>query len=208
VASERKGSSHVGAEAVLPFADCLKCLFENYIAHEDDRALLKRWLDRDRKGTVWSAIRARAEQHEGPIGVDAPIYFIIFILEMKKAAEQESKANADIAVMAAKIKKLKTEFTSKIGRDAKRVPFEKRAEFLKRAGKRLEGYPSAVISPPRVRSDKKGSRARTYFIREVSGYVHDVTGRWLDEQVGVITEIAFNTSEIISGDTVRKARSK
>ena len=91
MASKGEGSSYVGAQAVLPFADCLKCLLEIDIAlDEDDRALLKRWLDRDRAGKVWSAIRAQAEQHEGPIGVDAR--FISSFSSSKGRKQQNQRA--------------------------------------------------------------------------------------------------------------------
>jgi hypothetical protein len=209
VASERKGGSHVGAQNVLPFKQCIELYLENNIAlGEDDRALLKRLLDDDRAGKVWSTIRAHAQQHGGPIGVEAPMDFIITILQLKSAAEKESKANIEIAAIIAETKKLQTEISRKLGKQAKSVPFHKKGKFFEGAAKIWQGCLSPVISPPRVRSDRHGSRARTYFMRDLSALVHDLTGKWLDERVGEITEIAFNTSEIISGDTVRKARSK
>ena len=172
-----------------------------------DQALLRRWLDDDRASEVWSAIRAHAEKHE-PIGVDAPIHFIVFILMVKNAAEYEGKANALIAKQIAEAKQLKTEITSKVASAAKQMPFEKTGEFWEYTGKLLQGFPSAVTYKPRLRSDRDGSRARTYFIRDVSNLVHDITGRWLGEQVAAITEIAFDTRDTISIETVRKARQK
>ena len=73
------------------------------------------------------------------------------------------------------------------------------AEFLEGAGKRASGTDCRDILPrscpnPEFVMNKGGSRARTYFIREVSRcFIRDVTGRWLDEQVAMITAIAFNT---------------
>jgi hypothetical protein len=61
-------------------------------------------------------------------------------------------------------------------------------------------------SQPRVRSDIDGSRARTLFMQKLSDWVHDDTGEFLDEQVGIITEIVFGTPDIISADAVRSAR--
>ena len=207
MASERQGSSHVGAQSVLPLKECLTWNLENNIVLEqDDRNLLQRWLDDDRASEVWSTIRAHSEQHNGPIGIAAPIYFIIFVLTAKKAAERENELNAKAAAMTAELKKLQAKKTSEVDREAKKVPFEKRADVWERAGKRLR-LPPLDISRPRVRSDRNGSRARTYFMREISGYVRDLTGRWLDEQVATITEIAFDKRDI-DVDTVRKARSE
>jgi hypothetical protein len=207
MASGGEASSHVGAQSVLPFKQCLAWYLENNIAlGKDDRVLLQRWLDDDRASDVWSAIRAHAAQYEGPIGADAPI--IVFILIPKRAADRESMANALIAAQIAEAKQLKAELQGKIARSAKQMPFEKAAKFLEDTGKMLHGCPLAVTSKPRVRSDRGGSRARTYFIRDVSNFVHDITGRWLDEQVAAITEIAFDMHDTISIESVRKARSK
>ena len=93
MAFKSEGSAYVGAETVLPFKQCLAWYLQNNAAlDEDDRALLKRWLHDDRASEAWSAIQAHSEKHVGPIGVDAPIYFIVFILEVKNAAEYESAA--------------------------------------------------------------------------------------------------------------------
>jgi hypothetical protein len=209
MASKGEASSHVGAQRVLPFKQCVAWYRQNNMAlGEDDRALLQRWLDDNRASEVWSAIRAHAEQYDGPIGADAPIYFIVFILTAKRAADSESKANAFVAAEIGEAKELKAEIQGKIARAAKQMPFENAAKFLEYTGKILQGCPSASIPKPRVRSDRGGSRARTYFIRDVSNCVHDITGRWMDEQVAAITEIAFDMNDTISIDSVRKARAK
>jgi hypothetical protein len=45
-------------------------------------------------------------------------------------------------------------------------------------------------------------------MRDLSALMHDHIGRWLHDQVASITDIAFNTDDIISADAVRKARSQ
>ena len=80
---------------------------------------------------------------------------------------------------------------------------------MRRAGERLLKYPSATIPRPRLRSDHDGSRARAYFVQDVSGYVHDLTGKCLDAQVAVITQIVFGVDDdVVDADDVRKIRSK
>ena len=225
--SERQRGSPVGAQRVLPLRRCLEWYLHNHPAPDDgvehprqivdpsvdhlppplakdDRALLERWLEHPDAEKIWNTIRAHSEKHEGPIGIDAAGGFILLILKMKHAAEAESAMNVEIAAKMAKAKKLKTEVMGEVARSAKQMPFEKRAEFLAGAGRLLQGCPSPVIPPRRIRSDRNGSRARTYFIQDLSGFIHDTTGRWLDEQVAIITAIAFNTD--ISNDAVRKAR--
>jgi hypothetical protein len=209
VAFKRQRSSHVGAQDVLPFAQCLAWYLKNATALDnDDQALLKRWLDDGRASEMWSAIRAHAERHDGRIGLDAPIYFIILVLILKKAAEEESQKNVQMAALTIEVKKLKSQITRQGDRISKQLPFEKKARFWARTEKLLQACPNPVISSPRVRSDRDGSRARTYFIRNLSGSMRDTTGRWLDKEVAAITEIAFDMDDAISIETVRKARSK
>jgi hypothetical protein len=176
----------------------------------DDRALLERWLDDPDAEKIWNTIRAHSEHHSSPIGIDAANRFVIFILTTKYQAERESDLNAKLAADIAEVKKAEAELRRKLGESVKETPFHKLPEFLEETGKRLrERRPeetSPVIFPPRVRSDEKGSRARTYFIREVSGFIHDITARWLDGAVGMITGIAFDMD--ISDDAVRRARSE
>jgi hypothetical protein len=201
----------VGTQRVLQLTQCLKWYLDNpYLPPlpEDVRALLERWLEHPDAEKIWNTIRAHSELHVGPISMDVPVVFILSILHWKNAAERESEINAKIAADVAEVKKSEGELRRKLVQSIKEVPLHKMPEFLEEAGKRLrkrlQGYPSPVISLPRVRSDKSGSRARTYFIREVSGLIHDTTGKWLDEQVAMITATAFNTD--VSSDAVRKAR--
>jgi hypothetical protein len=55
------------------------------------------------------------------------------------------------------------------------------------------------------RSDKRGSRARSFFIREASILVRSLTGKWLDAEVATLTEIVFDV-EAVSAEAVRAAR--
>jgi hypothetical protein len=189
----------------MPFRLCLRLYAYYPYSLIEDRALLDRWWEHPDAQRLWDTLRAHSEQHVGPIGTDAPFQFIEFILRMKFAAELKSQKNAKLAAGMAEIKKLKSEITRQVALYAKHMPFEKRAEFWERTGKQLQECPPLDTFPPGLRSDRNGSRARTYFIREVSGFVHDTTARWLDEQVAMITGIAFNMD--ISNDAVRRARS-
>ena len=44
------------------------------------------------------------------------------------------------------------------------------------------------------------------FISMVSNYLKGITGRWLDEEVGVLTEVAFDSRDIIDPEAVRRVR--
>ena len=90
-----------------------------------------------------------------------------------------------------------------------RLPENKLVPFLEWALNTLRGLDPMITSQPTVRSDRNGSRARTLFMQDVSACVHDdLTGELLDEQVGIISEIVFNTPDIISAEAVRHARAQ
>jgi hypothetical protein len=50
------------------------------------------------------------------------------------------------------------------------------------------------------------SRPHMIFMSMVSNDLKAITGRWLDEQVGVLAEIAFDSRDIIDPDAVRWVR--
>ncbi len=210
MAPKRQSSFNVGAQDVWPFKRGLEWFLENPSAalDKDTRPMLERLLNDPRASNAWSVIRAHSEQHDGPISVYAPVEFIGFLITVRIAADEESEANAKIPKEKAKLNILLNKFMKEVARKFKQLPFGKREEFLKRAGKWLSELTPLHVSEPRVRSDQNGSRARTYFIRDLSALLHEVTGKWLDEQVAVITEIAFNTDDIVDIDSVRKARSQ
>jgi hypothetical protein len=202
----------VGEQRVFPLRECLEWYLDNsYLPplRNDDRALLERWREHPDAEKIWNTIRAHSEHHSGPIGINAANHFIRFILTMKYQAERESELNAK-SVVIAEVKKAEAEFRRKLVQNVREMPDHVLPEFLEETGKRLRQRrpeeTSPVISHSRVRSDKNGSRARTYFIREVSGFIHDISGRWLDGEVATITGIAFDMD--ISDDAVRRARSE
>jgi hypothetical protein len=109
-----------------------------------------------RANGVWSVIRAHAEEHCGPIGDDAEIRFIHYILATKRAAETESNATAKIATLrvdlqkliAEKLRELKTEIGEAL-KEPSSLPDKKLAEKLELTGKRLRGLhpPSSIYYP-------------------------------------------------------------
>jgi hypothetical protein len=152
---KRQSGSHVDRGA--PSFDVSLEIYLNYIPlHDDDRALLERWLTDPRANGVWSVIRAHAEQNCGPIGDDAGIRFIHHILATKRAAETESDATAKIAALRAdwqkliaeKLKELKTEI-GEVLEQLPSLPDQKLAEKLEITGKRLRGLhpPSSIHHP-------------------------------------------------------------
>jgi hypothetical protein len=200
-----------GARDAVPIKQCIQKYLEDNKARlsSDDQTVLSHLLDHPGTNRIWDVIRTHAERRAGgPLDAAAPTDFIEFILEAKRAAERESRANDTSPVLEAEINQAKTEVLKKIVRAVKRLPTLRAMAFLESVGKWLQPYPSIDISSPRVRLDRGGSRAGTYFVRDMSGYVHDLTGKWLDSQVMEVVDIVFDLKGDISVDDVRKARLK
>jgi hypothetical protein len=57
-----------------------------------------------------------------------------------------------------------------------------------------------------IRSDHKGSRQRTAFMRLAADFFYKATGEWHDNWIATLTDIAFPDEEATSIDMVRSAR--
>ena len=207
MASKRHFSG--GAQPPYSFKDCLRWHLEgnNAAISEDERTILQRWLGDCRANEVWG-IFARAEKNKGSgPSMDDAISFIGVILTAKSASERESELIPRLTELQAGREKALANLRKKIAEKIMGLPENELVPFLGWALNKLLGLDPMVMSQPTVRSDKSGSRARTLFMQHVSACVHDdLTGEILDEQVGIITEIVFDTPDIISADAVRNAR--
>jgi hypothetical protein len=196
----KQQNSRVGAQAVLSFEQSLVGYLEtSAVLDQDDRALLLRWVEDGRANEVWDTFRAYYEQHKGATAPDAEISFIELILSAKKMAVTKSEMirEKDFA-----------RWRTRLVKAIKSAPDEVLFPFLELVIARYRsGLEPLLASPSRVRSDKNGSRAKTLFIRDVSAAVRELTGRRLDKEIAVITEIAFGIKDI-DVDTVRKARAE
>ena len=169
--------------------------------------LLQR-LENDRRAQdAWSKTAATAKKDDGvePDLDDAAMFFRIVLLAVTGAKNTDRITAETInnkKIYAKAFAKFKKQFARKVNS----IPSPRElAAYLEHVAGVLR-RDSADTDAPLIRSDRDGSRARTSFMREVSQAVRDFTGRWLDAEVGVLTEIAFNTPEIVPEDMVRKAR--
>ena len=208
MASKRHFSG--GVQPPYSFKDCLRSHLEgnNAALSEDERTILQRWLGDWRANEVWGIIFAHARRTKAAAPVwMMPISFIGVILTAKSASERESELIPRLTELQAGREKALANLRKKIAEKIMGLPENELAPFLGWALNKLLGLDPMVMSQPRVRSDKSGSRARTLFMQDVGACVRDdLTGEVLDEQVGIITEIVFDTDESISVDAVRHAR--
>jgi hypothetical protein len=59
---------------------------------------------------------------------------------------------------------------------------------------------------PGILKFSRQSKAHTVFMSMVGNDLKEITGLWLDEEVGVLTEIAFDSPDIIDAEAARWAR--
>jgi hypothetical protein len=70
-----------------------------------------------------------------------------------------------------------------------------------------EGFCRAELYPlVNIRSSRAGSRIRTVFMRTASHLMHRTTGKWHDDEVATLTDIAFPGEEATTIRMVQSAR--
>jgi len=201
-----RGRRRTSAEALFK-ATLEACLRGERAAGE--RRVIERWLADPRGGEVWRKIAAAAERHDGALlGTAEAALFTEHVLRARKAAELVSKLAADTpriqAELAADFAKYKRSLARMI--EGAQSPLQLAfmlapiTKVLRRAPPRSSSAPTPII-----RSDRSGARARTIFMRDISNITHDLTGCWLDAEVAMLTDIAFDQQDV-SADAVRKAR--
>jgi len=173
----------------------------------DDRAHLQRWIDNDRAEQVWDGIQCAARSNKLWL---PPKIFITDILAARR-----------VAVAIAHRRKLREHYRS-AAKEMERV-----AKFLRKPHPYgMPGYPQStevarmldeaasyfrtIVEPrrnmPGVLKFGRQSQPHMILISMVSNYLKGITGRWLDEEVGVLTEVAFDSRDIIDPEAVRRVR--
>jgi hypothetical protein len=175
----------------------------------DRRAHLQRWRDDDRAEEVWREIN-RAAQDNGKV-----LPAVVFIREILGARR--------VAIAIANRGELRDHYRN-AGDQMQRI-----ADFLRKPHPYgMPNYPRSTalagmleeaatyfrkqVEParnvPNVLRLSRQSKPETIFMSMVGNYLNDITGRWLDEQVAVLADIAFDSPEAIEPEAARWARSQ
>jgi hypothetical protein len=159
-----------------------------------DAAHLARWLEDGRAMAIWQKL------HPGAFESVKAYFFIIEILYLRQLAELLDQTNQRVS--DAKRARKKTG----AGEAIKQLAELSAQGFVIRDV--LPGALASIETPEpflAVRSDEGGTRRRTIFCRLVSISVQATTGRWHDDQVAALCEIAFNCKDV-TAEMVRSAR--
>jgi hypothetical protein len=175
-----------------------------------DRSHLQRWSDDDRGDEEWQTINRAVYEH----GLLLPAnVFIREILAIRRVAE--------VIACRGQYRDLYRKYANQMEEIAKflRKPHPvgmaatlPRSEELARAlddaagAFRMEVEPSRDV--PGVVKVTRKSDAPAVFTSQVSNYLQEITGRWLDDQAAVLTEIAFNDIGDVESEKVKWVRRK
>lgn len=157
------------------------------LINEDELFALSRWVDNEYGALrALNEITARADALDGPIPSEEIQLFVRIAVTLPSIAEAQSGYTAAIGKSRRRLQHLVSKERSGLQRDIRddRITPDSAAERvarLKEAGKALKS-----ASAPLIRSDRKGSRGRTLFLRDLSALVRDLTGRWMDSEVAAI----------------------
>jgi hypothetical protein len=173
----------------------------------DDRAHLQRWAADDRAEEVWHKIERAA--HNNKLWLPAK-HFITEILAARRVAmaighrgkwRERFRNAAD-----------EMERTAKFLRN--RHPYDmppypqatKLAEMLDDAATYFRKAVEPARKVPGMLRFGRKSKPHTVFMSMVGNDLKKITGLWLDEEVGVLTEIAFDSPDVIDAEAARWAR--
>jgi hypothetical protein len=173
----------------------------------DDRAHLQRWAADDRAEEVWHKIERAAQNNNVRL---PPTYFITEILVTRRVAIalghrrelREPYRNAAHEMM-------------RIARFLrKRHPHgmppypsgRKLAEMLDDAASYFRKQVEPSRNQPGVLKFSRKSKPHTVFMSMVGNDLKQITGLWLDEEVGVLAEIAFDSPDVVDAEAARRAR--
>jgi hypothetical protein len=188
-----------------------------------DRAHLKRWAEHDEgldehgEGVeeMWQVIESAVHKR----GMRLPAHFFIGeMLGTRRLAISISKRRKErhrYRKLAAQMEALAKLFGAPLSVDAPLIPFG--AELARKLDHAARIYREHVAVsrtvPGQVRWTHK-SKPRDIFISLVSHFLRNLTGGWLDRQVTVLTQIAFDDRDLDNREVVwirrqveRRARS-
>jgi hypothetical protein len=173
------------------------------------RKHLKRWRADDRADEVWDRIKCAAQEH----GTLPPAgFFIREILSARRVAELIDQRRTQcgryrtLATQMIEIANFLREPPIQDGPPS--IPFGVQlARMLNDAAKMLlDEVAVSWTTPGQIKVSRSNrDRLREAFTSMVSNDLNRITGRWLDEDVAVLTEIALNVRDI-TVEQVRWAR--
>ena len=176
----------------------------------EDRAHLQRWSDDDRADEGWQIIDRWAHEHGLLL---PPNVFINEILAIRRVAEAiacRGKYRDRYRTHANQMEEIANFLREPhpAGMPSTLPRSQELARMLDDAARafRMEVEPSRDV--PGVVKVSRKSDIYDVFTSQVSNYLKNITGRWLDDQAAVLTEIAFKEIGDVESERVKWVRRK
>jgi hypothetical protein len=176
----------------------------------EDRAHLQRWSDDDRADEAWQSIDRAAVEHELLV---PPNVFIREILAARHVAEAiacRGKYRDRYRKHAKKMEEI-ARFLREPHPAGMPPTFPRREDLARELDAAAKAHRMEVEPSRDVRGVVKTTRksdTSAIFTSQVSNYLKDITGRWLDDQAAVLTEIAFEEIGDVESEKVKWVRRK
>jgi hypothetical protein len=176
----------------------------------EERAHLKRWSDDDRSDYEWQIIDRAVHEHGLLLPPKTFIREILAIRRVAEAIANRSKYRDRYRTYANKMEEVAKILRKPhpAGMPPTLLKSEELARMLDDAARsyRKEVEPSRDV--PGVVKITRQSGTPAVFMNKVSNYLKNITGRWLDDQTAVLTEITFKNIGDVESERVKRLRRK
>lgn len=162
-----------------------------------DRAHLKRWANDERADEVWNTIKGAAEKRGRVIPDRFFIQEVLGAREIATSINHRRKYRERYRRHAARMAEIATVLRDRLPNGLLLIPTgEELAKRLDEAARAYRDYVAVARNEDRGLKWTRQSKTTHVFMRLLSDDLKEITGKWVDHEVSVLTEIAFDELEI------------
>jgi hypothetical protein len=162
-----------------------------------DLAHLKRWADDERADEVWGTINSAAKKRGLLLPARFFIQEVLGARDIAESIEHRRKHRDRYRKYAAQMEKDAKVLRQRLPNGLTLIPSgDDLARMLDDAARTYRDYVAVSRNLSGVIKWTRQSRPLHVLISQLSNTLHGITGRWLDHEVAVLTEIAFDKGEI------------
>jgi hypothetical protein len=163
----------------------------------EDSAHLKRWARDDRADEVWNTIHRAAQSHGTPPPMLVLIQETLGARELAKSMNHRRKNRKQYRERADQMVRIAKFLRAPVPYGVLLIPTAMElARGLDEAAQKCREYVAVSRNLSGLLQWTRESKPRDVFISILSHDLHGLTGRWLDHEVAVLAEIAFDEAEI------------
>ncbi len=162
-----------------------------------DRAHLKRWADDERADEVWNTIKGAAKKRGRVIPERFFIQEVLGAREIATSINHRRKYRERYRKHAARMAEIAKVLRERLPNGLLLIPTgEELAKRLDEAARAYRDYVAVARYEDRGLKWTRQSKPPHIFMRLLSNDLKGVTANWLDDEVSVLAEIAFDEPEI------------